>query len=60
MISIEEINDLYKKCGVKNEPTIIRTTINTGSLDNSLNTTQVSAWNTNFTVNNSIAEKNMK
>ena len=36
-ITIEEINDLYKKCDIEKSSEIIRTTINTGTLNNELN-----------------------
>lgn len=42
LISTREIQDLYKKCGARQNNEEIRTKINTGSLDNKLNCRSIS------------------
>ncbi|MCH1984564.1 hypothetical protein MCG98_18580 [Ruminococcus sp. OA3] len=45
LITSEEIQKLYKKCGVTEENEGMRTKINTGTLGNKLNTCKLSAHN---------------
>lgn len=45
LITSEEIQKLYKKCGVVGKSVDMRTKINTGTLGNKLNTCKLSAHN---------------
>lgn len=51
---VQDIDALYKKCGVKNNNGTIRTTINQGILNNKLNTNTVTSFA--FAANKNLAK----